>query len=148
MRKTEGLDVVTIEGLSPKADHPLQRAWRTVNVPQCGYCQSGQIMQAAALLKKKPKPTDADIDTEMKGNICRCGTYQTDSRGYQTGCGGEEMNRLELVSRRSFMGGLFSAGALVIGARVLPLGNYGCHRSLITQPGTPAFILESKRTER
>jgi isoquinoline 1-oxidoreductase alpha subunit len=76
MRKTEGLEVVTIEGLSPKADHPLQRAWRACNVPQCGYCQSGQIMQAAALLKKNKKPSDAQIDEEMKGNICRCGTYQ------------------------------------------------------------------------
>ena len=58
------------------ADHPAQEAWRQANVPQCGYCQSGQIMQAAALLKQKPKPTDADIDSVMKGNICRCGTYQ------------------------------------------------------------------------
>jgi isoquinoline 1-oxidoreductase alpha subunit len=56
--------------------HPLQIAWVQHNVPQCGYCQSGQIMQAAALLKQKPKPTDADIDAAMRGNICRCGTYQ------------------------------------------------------------------------
>jgi len=71
-----GKSVVTIEGLDPKAEHPIQQCWRQANVPQCGYCQSGQIMQAAALLKQKPKPTDADIDSAMRGNICRCGTYQ------------------------------------------------------------------------
>ena len=71
-----GKRITTIEGLSPNADHPVQRAWRTCNVPQCGYCQTGQIMQAAALLRAKPKPTDADIDSAMQGNICRCGTYQ------------------------------------------------------------------------
>ena len=76
MKSAAGKDVLTIEGLSPKAEHPLQVAWQQCNVPQCGYCQSGQIMQAAALLKLKPKPTDADIDTAMRGNICRCGTYQ------------------------------------------------------------------------
>jgi isoquinoline 1-oxidoreductase alpha subunit len=67
--------IVTIEGLSPTASHPVQVAWAAVDVPQCGYCQSGQIMAAAALLAKKPKPTDADIDSAMT-NICRCGTYQ------------------------------------------------------------------------
>lgn len=76
MQAVTGKSVVTIEGLSAKADHPVQQAWRQANVPQCGYCQSGQIMQAAALLKQKPRPTDADIDSAMKGNICRCGTYQ------------------------------------------------------------------------
>jgi isoquinoline 1-oxidoreductase alpha subunit len=67
--------IVTIEGLSADSSHPVQKAWAAVDVPQCGYCQSGQIMAAAALLKKKPKPTDADIDEAMT-NICRCGTYQ------------------------------------------------------------------------
>jgi isoquinoline 1-oxidoreductase alpha subunit len=67
--------IVTIEGLSANSSHPVQRAWLTVDVPQCGYCQSGQIMAAAALLTKKPKPTDQDIDEAMT-NICRCGTYQ------------------------------------------------------------------------
>jgi isoquinoline 1-oxidoreductase subunit alpha len=67
--------IVTIEGLSRAGDHPVQKAWAALDVPQCGYCQSGQIMAAAALLKKKPKPTDADIDEAMT-NICRCGTYQ------------------------------------------------------------------------
>jgi len=67
--------IVTIEGLSPNASHPVQKAWATVDVPQCGYCQSGQIMAAAALLKKTPRPTDKDIDAAMT-NICRCGTYQ------------------------------------------------------------------------
>ncbi len=68
--------VTTIEGLSPTTSHALQLAWIAEQVPQCGYCQSGQLMSAAALLTKTPKPTDADIDTAMSGNICRCGTYQ------------------------------------------------------------------------
>jgi aerobic-type carbon monoxide dehydrogenase small subunit (CoxS/CutS family) len=71
-----GKKITTIEGLSPNASHPLQQAWVAEQVPQCGYCQSGQIMTAAALLTKTPKPTDAQIDTAMQGNICRCGTYQ------------------------------------------------------------------------
>jgi isoquinoline 1-oxidoreductase alpha subunit len=71
-----GKKITTIEGLSPNATHPLQKAWVAEQVPQCGYCQSGQIMTAAALLTKTPKPTDAQIDTAMQGNICRCGTYQ------------------------------------------------------------------------
>ncbi len=72
----EGKNVLTIEGLSPDSSHPLQQAWIAEEVPQCGYCQSGQIMSAAALLAQKPTPTDADIDSAMSGNICRCGTYQ------------------------------------------------------------------------
>jgi aerobic-type carbon monoxide dehydrogenase small subunit (CoxS/CutS family) len=71
-----GKTVTTIEGLSPDRSHPVQQAWIEVDVPQCGYCQSGQIMSAAALLAKKPQPSDAEIDEAMKGNICRCGTYQ------------------------------------------------------------------------
>jgi aerobic-type carbon monoxide dehydrogenase small subunit (CoxS/CutS family) len=67
--------ITTIEGLSEKGDHPVQKAWLEVDVPQCGYCQAGQIMSAAALLKSNPAPTDTDIDTAMNGNICRCGTY-------------------------------------------------------------------------
>jgi isoquinoline 1-oxidoreductase alpha subunit len=67
--------VTTIEGLSAKGDHPIQVAWTAGDVPQCGYCQSGQMMQAAALLAENPRPTDADIDAAMEGNICRCGTY-------------------------------------------------------------------------
>ena len=66
--------IITIEGLSRNGDHPVQKAWLALDVPQCGYCQAGQIMAAAALIKKKPKPTDADIDAAMT-NICRCGTY-------------------------------------------------------------------------
>jgi isoquinoline 1-oxidoreductase subunit alpha len=76
MSAAAGKEVTTIEGLSENGAHPVQRAWEQVQVPQCGYCQSGQIMQAAALLKKKPKPTDRDIEDAMSGNICRCGTYQ------------------------------------------------------------------------
>jgi aerobic-type carbon monoxide dehydrogenase small subunit (CoxS/CutS family) len=71
-----GKRITTIEGLSANASHPLQAAWVAEQVPQCGYCQSGQIMSAAALLAKTPRPTDAQIDTAMAGNICRCGTYQ------------------------------------------------------------------------
>jgi isoquinoline 1-oxidoreductase alpha subunit len=73
--RVEGSEVTTIEGLSPDGSHPLQRAWVELDVPQCGYCQAGQLMTAAALLAKTPKPTDADIDTAMNGNLCRCGTY-------------------------------------------------------------------------
>jgi aerobic-type carbon monoxide dehydrogenase small subunit (CoxS/CutS family) len=71
-----GKQVTTIEGLSAQTDHPAQRAWIEIDVPQCGYCQSGQIMSAAALLAKNTAPTDQDIDAAMAGNICRCGTYQ------------------------------------------------------------------------
>ena len=71
-----GRKIVTIEGLHPKAEHALQKAWVEEQVPQCGYCQSGQIMSAAALLARTPSPTDKDIDEAMAGNICRCGTYQ------------------------------------------------------------------------
>lgn len=71
-----GKSVTTIEGLSPDGNHPVQRAWREVNVPQCGFCQSGQIMQASALLAGTPNPTDAQILEGMQGNICRCGCYQ------------------------------------------------------------------------
>ena len=68
--------ITTIEGLSPEGNHPVQRAWAELDVVQCGYCQSGQIMAAAALLAEKPDPSDADIDAALSGNICRCGTYQ------------------------------------------------------------------------
>jgi isoquinoline 1-oxidoreductase alpha subunit len=71
-----GRKILTIEGLHPKAEHALQKAWVEEQVPQCGYCQSGQIMSAAALLARTPSPTDKDIDEAMAGNICRCGTYQ------------------------------------------------------------------------
>lgn len=73
--RTEGKKITTIEGLSPNLSHPLQRAWIEIDVPQCGYCQSGQIMAAAVLLAENPKPSDKDIDDGMAGNICRCGTY-------------------------------------------------------------------------
>ena len=71
-----GKTVTTIEGLSPAGNHPVQQAWLEADVPQCGYCQSGQIMSAAALLSRTPNPSDSDIDNAMRGNICRCGTYQ------------------------------------------------------------------------
>lgn len=76
VRRAENQQVITIEGLSNNTSHPLQRAWLEEDVPQCGYCQSGQIMAAAVLLREKPDPTDQDIDDAMSGNICRCGTYQ------------------------------------------------------------------------
>jgi isoquinoline 1-oxidoreductase alpha subunit len=71
----QGAEITTIEGLSPDGSHPLQRAWQDLDVPQCGYCQAGQLMSAAALLAKTPKPTDAQIDAAMNGNLCRCATY-------------------------------------------------------------------------
>ena len=76
MATVEGHDITTIEGISEHGPHSVQKAWAEVNVPQCGYCQPGQIMQAVSLLSTKPKPTDDDIDDGMSGNICRCGTYQ------------------------------------------------------------------------
>lgn len=75
MKRAVGKEVITIEGLSEKGDHPLQVAWKDVDVPQCGYCHAGQIMSAAVLLRERPNPTDQDIDDAMTGNICRCGTY-------------------------------------------------------------------------
>ncbi|KAB0671123.1 (2Fe-2S)-binding protein [Oryzomonas sagensis] len=88
MKTMAGKKVVTIEGLSARGDHPLQKAWETCNVPQCGYCQSGQIMQAAELLGQKPKPTDQDIEEAMQGNICRCGTYQRIRQAVKLAAGG------------------------------------------------------------
>ena len=76
MSKLEGVNITTIEGVSTHGPHAVQKAWAEVNVPQCGYCQPGQIMQAVYLLSSKPHPTDQDIDDGMAGNICRCGTYQ------------------------------------------------------------------------
>jgi len=76
MSTVEGLEITTIEAISENGQHAVQKAWAQVNVPQCGYCQPGQIMQAVSLLSSKPKPTDEDIDSAMAGNICRCGTYQ------------------------------------------------------------------------
>ncbi len=76
IRRIAGRSVVTIEGLSPDGSHPLQRAWVDLGVPQCGFCQAGQIMTAAALLARTSRPTDADIDRSLAGNLCRCGTYQ------------------------------------------------------------------------
>ena len=80
---TVGSRVTTIEGLPPDGSHPLQQAWLELDVPQCGYCQAGQLMAAAALLKATPKPTDAQIDTAMSGNVCRCGTYMRISRPFK-----------------------------------------------------------------
>jgi isoquinoline 1-oxidoreductase subunit alpha len=80
--------VTTIEGLSADGTHPVQRAWEAEQVPQCGYCQSGQIMSAAALLAKNPKPSDDDIDKAMAGNICRCGTYQRIRKAIHTAAEG------------------------------------------------------------
>jgi isoquinoline 1-oxidoreductase alpha subunit len=90
LRAAEGKEITTIEGLSPAGTHPVQEAWKTCAVPQCGYCQSGQIMQAAALLKDKPHPTDAEIDAAMQGNICRCGTYTRIRQAIKLAAGGKK----------------------------------------------------------
>ena len=84
-----GKKITTIEGLSADGSHPLQKAWVAHQVPQCGYCQSGQIMQAASLLAKTPKPTDEDIDSAMAGNVCRCGTYLRVRAAIHTAAGQE-----------------------------------------------------------
>lgn len=80
--------ITTIEGLSEKGDHPLQLAWHEVDVPQCGYCQAGQIMTAAALLARNPKPGDAEIEAAMSGNLCRCGTYHRIRQAVKLASGG------------------------------------------------------------
>ena len=84
-----GRDITTIEGLSPDGNHPVQVAWREENVPQCGYCQAGQIMSAAALLASKPRPSDTEIESAMRGNLCRCGTYQRIEKAIKSVAGGE-----------------------------------------------------------
>ena len=89
VRTLQGKKVITIEGLSADGNHPVQRAWAEHNVPQCGYCQSGQIMQASALLARTPNPTDQDIDRTMAGNICRCGTYQRIRAAIKTAAAGQ-----------------------------------------------------------
>ena len=88
MQVLDGKHIVTIEGLDKEGNHPVQVAWRAANVPQCGYCQSGQIMQAAALLETTPNPTVQEIDTAMNGNICRCGTYVRIRAAIQAAAGG------------------------------------------------------------
>ena len=88
MSRVQGVEVTTIEGLSADGSHPLQKAWKELDVPQCGYCQAGQLMTAAALLRRNPKPTDADIDTAMSGNICRCATYERIRAGIHRAAGG------------------------------------------------------------
>jgi len=93
MKEVAGKSVITIEGLSRNGDHPLQRAWKEINVPQCGYCQAGQIMQAAALLKDHPRPTDKDIEDAMSGNICRCGTYQRIRAAIKTASEGKKASK-------------------------------------------------------
>ena len=87
MSAVQGKRVTSIEGLSPNGTHPVQAAWEQHNVAQCGYCQTGQIMQAASLLARTPNPTDAQIDTAMQGNICRCGTYQRIRAAIKTAAG-------------------------------------------------------------
>jgi isoquinoline 1-oxidoreductase alpha subunit len=88
--RAAGQKVVTIEGLSQNNDHPLQQAWQQIDVPQCGYCHSGQIMSAAVLLRENPNPTDADIDAAMAGNICRCGTYPRIRKAIHIAAGAEQ----------------------------------------------------------
>jgi isoquinoline 1-oxidoreductase subunit alpha len=87
LARAEGRSLTTIEGLAPDGNHPLQRAWIELGVPQCGYCQSGQLMTAAALLDRTPKPSDAEIDQSMAGNLCRCGTYARIRAGIKRAAG-------------------------------------------------------------
>ena len=89
VRRADGRTVTTIEGISADGSHPVQKAWLELRVPQCGYCQAGQIMTAVALLRVKPKPTDEEIDQSMAGNICRCGTYPRIRAAIKKASGGE-----------------------------------------------------------
>ena len=116
--RVAGAEITTIEGIGEEGLHPVQKAWMEINVPQCGYCQAGQIMQAVALLKTKPQATDAEIDDAMAGNICRCGTYQRIRAAIKAAAGDERMSAtIQNVSRRGFLKGVVSAGALVLGVR-------------------------------
>src|SRR5258708_11303302 len=105
MRDTAEKEVTTIEGLEKNGLHPVQKAWMQINVPQCGYCQVGQMMQAVALLNSKKKPTDQEIDEAMSGNICRCGTYQRIRAAIKTAAGGKPTARLRTAGRREFLQG-------------------------------------------
>lgn len=96
VQSVAGAAVTTIEGLSPNGTHPLQVAWKEMDVPECGYCQAGQIMMAASLLQTTPKPTVAQIDTAMNGNVCRCGTYIRIRAAIQRAAGGNDSSRGEL----------------------------------------------------
>ena len=96
VQSVAGAAVTTIEGLSPNGTHPLQLAWKELDVPECGYCQAGQIMMAASLLQTTPKPTAAQIDTAMNGNVCRCGTYIRIRAAIQRAAGGNDSSRGEL----------------------------------------------------
>ena len=96
VQSVAGAAVTTIEGLSPTGTHPLQVAWKELDVPECGYCQAGQIMMAASLLQTTPKPTVTQIDTAMNGNVCRCGTYIRIRAAIQRAAGGNNSSRGEL----------------------------------------------------
>jgi isoquinoline 1-oxidoreductase alpha subunit len=96
VQSVAGAAITTIEGLSPTGRHPLQMAWKELDVPECGYCQAGQIMMAASLLQTTPKPTIAQIDTAMNGNVCRCGTYIRIRAAIQRAAGGNDSSRGEL----------------------------------------------------
>jgi isoquinoline 1-oxidoreductase alpha subunit len=96
VQSVAGAAITTIEGLSATGTHPLQMAWKELDVPECGYCQAGQIMMAASLLQTTPKPTAAQIDTAMNGNVCRCGTYIRIRAAIQRAAGGNDSSRGEL----------------------------------------------------
>jgi isoquinoline 1-oxidoreductase subunit alpha len=118
-----GKRVTTIEGLSPDGSHPVQQAWNAVDVPQCGYCQSGQIMSAAALLARNPHPTDADVDDAMAGNICRCGTYQRIREAIHQAAGKAKASVDSPEERRATSEATSSHGATVTGStRAMPGG--------------------------
>lgn len=103
----QNAEITTIEGLSPDGTHPLQQAWHEMDVPQCGYCQAGQIMSAAALLTKHPQPTDNDIDIAMNGNLCRCGTYLRIKKAIRKAAGMNENKTAEVLEEpaQSVQGG-------------------------------------------
>jgi aerobic-type carbon monoxide dehydrogenase small subunit (CoxS/CutS family) len=108
-----GKQVTTIEGLSLDESHPVQKAWMEIDVPQCGYCQSGQIMSAAALLAKNPQPSDAEIDSAMKGNICRCGTYQRIRQAIHRAA--QMQNSISGAANIDLKGGAEQESAVVVG---------------------------------
>ncbi len=137
MHAVAGTEIVTIEGISNGSLHPVQKAWVEHNVPQCGYCQSGQIMQAVVLLNKNHNPTDKDIDDAMAGNICRCGTYQRIRAAIKAAAEEQRMTTVSNLSRRGFLKGAFAD------RRVCP----GCalHARIHREDGRPKDITSVDR---
>ena len=143
-----GKQVLTIEGLGMHGEHPVQRAWKAANVPQCGYCQPGQIMQAAALLKQTPKPTDQQIVDAMSGNICRCGTYQRIKAAIRRrGAEDSVMSKIENLSRRNVLKGI-AASRFLLGRKRRRRGRRSARPAPSLRRSHPTCSSPSRRPAR